>query len=168
MTTFTNRISQTLHQEHETVVALMQRLEQLLARHRRDAAPDTNDRAVAQFLTDLSVALTAEVERHFAFEENQIFPYLDGIGESAIGSHLMDEHNAIRPLGARITVLARDASARGFEAAEWAEFSRVGGELCERMLMHVQKEEMALVPLVNEAMDGDTEARLYEEYVEHA
>ena len=32
---FTNRISQTLHEEHCATVALMERLEQLLARHRR-------------------------------------------------------------------------------------------------------------------------------------
>jgi hemerythrin-like domain-containing protein len=165
---FTNRISQTLHQEHQATVALMERLEQLLMRHRRGAAPDANDRAVAQLLTDLSVALTAEVERHFAFEENQLFPYLEAIGDAAIGLHLADEHSAIRPLGARLASLARDASARGFDAGQWEEFSRVGRELYERLLMHVQKEEMALLPLLDEAMDGDTEARLYEEYVEQA
>ena len=35
------------------------------------------------------------------------------------------------------------------------------------MLTHVQKEEMALLPLINETMDADTEARLYVEYVEN-
>ena len=34
---FTNRISQTLHEEHRATIALMERLEQLMARHRRIA-----------------------------------------------------------------------------------------------------------------------------------
>jgi hemerythrin-like domain-containing protein len=163
----TNRVSQTLHQEHAATVALMERLEQFLVRHRRGAMPDTNDRSVAQFLADLSIALTAEVERHFAFEENKLFPYLAATGDEAIGLHLTDEHRAIRPLSVRLASLARDASTRGFNADEWQDFSRVGQELYERMLIHVQKEEMALLPLLDEAMDADTEARLYEEYVEH-
>jgi len=32
----------------------------------------------------------------------------------------------------------------------------------------VQKEEMALLPLLEESMDAQTEARLYETYVENA
>jgi hypothetical protein len=35
------------------------------------------------------------------------------------------------------------------------------------MLAHVQKEEMALLPLLDEAMDAESEARLYENYVEN-
>jgi hypothetical protein len=35
------------------------------------------------------------------------------------------------------------------------------------MLAHVQKEEMALLPLLDEVMDADSEARLYENYVEN-
>jgi len=32
----------------------------------------------------------------------------------------------------------------------------------------VQKEEMALLPVIEEAMDVETEARLYQEYIENA
>jgi hypothetical protein len=35
------------------------------------------------------------------------------------------------------------------------------------MLAHVQKEEMALLPLLEETMDADAETRLYQEYVEN-
>jgi hypothetical protein len=35
------------------------------------------------------------------------------------------------------------------------------------MLAHVQKEEMALLPLLEENMDAEAEARLYQEYVEN-
>lgn len=162
---FNNRISQTLHEEHRATVALMERLEQLLARHRRGTPPDCGDRGIAQLLSDLSTGVQAEVARHFDFEEARLFPFLDAIGDEAIGEHLTDEHRAMRPLGNRVAALARAAAAGGFEASQWDEFRRLGQELCERMLAHVQKEEMALLPLLEETMDSDTEMRLYEEYV---
>jgi hemerythrin-like domain-containing protein len=165
MMSFTNRISQTLHEEHRATIALMERLEQLLARHRR-SRPDPGDRGVAQLLTDISAGVEAEIQRHFAFEEDRLFSYLAAIGDEAIGAHLTDEHAAIRPLGVRVAALARAAAAHGFDDAAWNEFRRSGEELCERMLAHVQKEEMALLPLLEECMDADTQARLLQEYLE--
>jgi len=163
---FTNRISQMLHEEHRATVALIERLEQLLARQRGGSPPDTGERGVAQLLADLSSGGEAEVQRHFAFEEGHLFTYLEAIGDVAIGAHLTEEHNAMRPIGVRVAALARQAAARGFDGAEWNEFRRLGHELCERMLAHVQKEEMALLPLLDECMDSETEARLYQDYVE--
>jgi hemerythrin-like domain-containing protein len=161
---FTNRVSQTLHDEHGATVALMERLEQLIARHRRGGPPDASNRATIQLLSDLSTGVQAEVQRHFDFEESRLFPFLDAIGDEAIGAHLTDEHSAMRPLGIRVATLAREAVSTGFDQAKWTEFSRLGQELCERMLAHVQKEEMALLPLLEENMDSETEMRLFEEY----
>ncbi len=163
---FSNRISQTLHDEHQATVALMERLEQLIARNRR--SPPANERGVAQLLDELSRELGADVERHFAFEEAQLFTYLDAIGDKAIGAHLAGEHAAMRPLGTLLAALARNARDNGFDGPGWDEFRHIGGELCERMLAHVQKEEMALLPLLEESMDDQTEARLYASYVENA
>jgi iron-sulfur cluster repair protein YtfE (RIC family) len=73
----------------------------------------------------------------------------------------------MRPLGVRVAAIARIAMAKGFAPAEWEEFARLGQELSDRMLAHVQKEEMALLPLLEENMDSETEARLYQEYVEN-
>jgi hemerythrin-like domain-containing protein len=160
---FTNRVSQTLHDEHRATVALMERLEQLIGRHRR-GPPDANDHAIGRLLSDLSTGVQAEVQRHFDFEESRLFPFLDAIGDEAIGAHLTEEHSAMRPLGIRLAALAHEAASRGFDQASWAEFTRLGQELCERMLMHVQKEEMALLPLLEENMDSETEMRLFDEY----
>jgi hemerythrin-like domain-containing protein len=164
---FTNRISQTLHDEHGATVALMERLEQLLARGRRGDPPDTGDSSVARLLSDLSTAVEAEVERHFAFEENHLFTYLESMGDAGIGVHLTSEHEVMRPLGVRLAAIARAAAVKGFAPAEWEEFKRLGQELSDRMLAHVQKEEMALLPVIEETMDAETEARLYQEYVEN-
>lgn len=163
---FTNRISQVLHEEHRATIALMEKLEQLIARHRK-SVPEREDQFVSKLLSDLSTGVQSEVERHFDFEEGQLFPYLEAAGDDAIGAHLTSEHEAMRPLGLQLAALAREASGQGFDQARWDEFRRVGLELCERMLAHVQKEEMALLPLLDEVMDPDSEARLYESYVEN-
>jgi len=167
LTTFTHRISQTLHEEHRETVALMERLEQLIARHRR-ALPDVADRTVARLLSDLSTGVQAEVERHFAFEEARLFGYLAEIGDNEISAHLTDEHNAMRPIGQRVAHLAREGSAQGFDQDRWTELCRLGQELCERMLAHIQKEEVALLPLLDEMLDAETDARLCQDYAGNA
>jgi hemerythrin-like domain-containing protein len=164
---YTNRISQTLHDEHAATVALMERLEQMLARGRRGGPPDKADGNVARLLSDLTVGLEAEVGRHFAFEEDHIFTYLEAIGDAGIGEHLTSEHAAIRPIGTRVAALGRAAATNGFAPAEWEEFMHLAQELSDRILTHVQKEEMALLPVIEENMDLETEARLYQEYVEN-
>ena len=166
--TFANPVSRTLHDEHAATVALMERLESLLARHRRGGPPDTGDPAVGQLLSDLATAVTAEVQRHFAFEEERLFAYLSENGDEAIGAHLTEEHGIIRPLGAAVARLAGSAAARGFDPATWEEFQHSGRELVERMLAHVQKEEMALLPLIEESMDAGTADRLLRDYLENA
>ena len=165
---FTNRISQTLHDEHDATVALMERLQQFLARNRRGGPPSSVAGDVARLLSDLSIGLGTEVERHFAFEENHLFTYLEATGDGGIGAHLTSEHATIRPLGARVAEIARAAAAKSFTLAEWEEFVRLGQELADCLLAHVQKEEMALLPVIEETMDAETEARLYQEYVEDA
>jgi len=165
---YSNRISQALHEEHRSTTALMERLEKLIIHHRRSGPPDVNDRAVAQLLTELSTSVEADVDRHFAFEENAVFAYLNENGDSAIGAHLTDEHGMMRPLGLRLAELARAAAGKGFDAAAWDEFRQLGQQYCDCMLAHVQKEEMALLPLIQEMMDPDTEARLFQDYVENA
>ena len=165
---FANPVSRSLHDEHASTVALMERLEGLLARHRRGGPPDAGDSAVGQLLADLATAVTTEVQRHFAFEEERLFTYLSATGDEAIGAHLTEEHRIIRPLGAAVARLAGSAAAHGFDLASWEEFQRSGRELIERMLAHVQKEEMALLPLLEESMDADTADRLLQDYLENA
>lgn len=161
---FRNQVCQTLHDEHFASIALMERLEQAFARHRK-TMPDAKDQIVAQLLADLAIGIEGELVRHFAFEEEELFSYLNAAGDEAICAHLRDEHAVIRPLGSAIVKLIGEIRARGFDAARWNEFRRLGQELNERLVAHAQKEEMALLPVVDENMAPDTEAQLYEKYV---
>jgi hemerythrin-like domain-containing protein len=165
---FSNRINQILHEEHRGTVALTERLEQLLARFGRAGMPDIAEPGIVRLLLDLSAGLETELPRHFDFEEKRLFALLEKSGEEAIAAHLTDEHRAIRPIVAELARLARSAADRGFEQATWEQFRRLGRELCERIPAHVEKEEMALLPVLEDNMDGETERRLLDEYLESA
>ncbi len=163
---FTNRVCQSLHDEHMATLALFERVEQLLGRHKRGSPPDTADASVARLMRDLTTWVDTEIKRHFDFEEAELFTYLDEHGDKSLGTALTDEHRVIRPLGARLGTLAQEAAGRPFDAAKWDEFWRSGQELAERIRGHVQKEEMALLPAIEAEMDPDTDARLYQEYMD--
>jgi hemerythrin-like domain-containing protein len=98
--------------------------------------------------------------RHFDFEENHLFTLFQSVGDQLIGDHLTEEHAFMRPLGEKLAALARAARQDGFDLARWREFQRIGAEFVQRMLIHVQKEEAALLPLIEDTMDSETERRL--------
>jgi iron-sulfur cluster repair protein YtfE (RIC family) len=164
---FNNRVCQKLHEEHAAVVNLLNGLMQEVARHRADV-PDAKDPVLAKLMNDLAIELPGEVERHFAFEEAELFPYLSEVGNQGIGAHLTDEHSIIRPLGEALVKLTRDIRVHGLDAARWAEFSKVAQQLSDTLAPHAQKEDMALLPLLEDCMDARTETRLYHDYVENA
>jgi hemerythrin-like domain-containing protein len=161
---FSNRICQTLHDEHLANIALLQRVGQLLAQGRD---PPNIEQSVQRLLSDLDSGMAKEVKRHFDFEERALFAYLDSIGESAIGAHLTQEHAMLRPLIAQLCETAHATKERGFDAESWNQFRRLGAELCGQLSAHIHKEEMALLPLIEENMDPETEIRLYQDYMEN-
>ena len=96
---FRNRVCQKLYEEHAAVQALLQRLEQAVAKQ-RDDVPDAKDPLLAKLMTDVASELPGEVDRHFDFEEAELFSFLAEAGNSGIGAHLTYEHSIIRPIGA--------------------------------------------------------------------
>jgi len=159
---FANRISQTLHDEHRATIALMERLERAIVKKKPLDIKDADD---ARLLRDLVAAIEADTPRHFDFEETQLFTLLESVGDQLIGDHLTEEHSFMRPVAEQLAEQVRAAQAIGFDAASWKEFSRLGAEFVQRMVVHVQKEEMALLPLLDDTMDGATEARLLDAYL---
>jgi hemerythrin-like domain-containing protein len=162
---FANRISRTLHDEHRATIDLMERLEQAIGRRQ---PIDVTDARGARLLRDLVAAIETDTTRHFDFEESRLFTLFESVGDQLIGDHLTEEHSFMRPLGEKLVALARGAERAGFDADSWKEFSRAGAELVQRMVVHVQKEEMALLPLLDQMMDDATEASLYEAYTQTA
>ena len=131
---FNRQISRRLHEEHEATLALWNRFEQAVAARARAWPPQADDTEFATLLRGCAAALAEEVSHHFDFEESELFPRLADAGEGDIAELLAEEHAAVR------------AAAQGFSAAleaqDWQQLRATGLELSERLVAHVQKEEI--------------------------
>jgi len=154
---FNRQISRRLHEEHEATLALWGRLEQTIAT--RGGQPPTEQDM--RLLRDCAASLAHELTRHFAFEETELFPRLAAAGEGDIAGLLTEEHATIRAAARRFTELAQPA---GDLAACWPELRVLGLELAERLVGHVQKEEMSLLPALEDLLDEQTDIELAEAY----
>ena len=144
---FNRHISRRLHEEHLATLALWGRLEAALAAGRRDAA----------LLKSAAASLERELDRHFRFEEAELFPRLAEAGEADIGELLREEHDTIRAAGMRfIKLVSNDMTS--------PEVKLLGLELAERLVSHVQKEEMALLPALDDFIDEETDHELDSAY----
>jgi len=143
MEMLTRQVSRRLHEEHQATLALWARVEAALAGRKADAA----------LMRAAAGSLAEEIERHFAFEERELFPRLEAAGEGDIAALLGEEHVAIR------------AAARQFiERVQHGSFENevrgLGLELAERLVSHVQKEEMSMLPALEDLLDEETDAAL--------
>ncbi len=157
--TFSRRTAQLLHEDHQATIQVIEALDDLIAKSRKKA-PDTSDPAVNKVLQSASTAIEEEISEHFAFEEDELFTRLEEMGDVGIGEHLRAEHAALLPLGKTVADGARDALANGFTDQSWATFRDAAGELIERMFSHIQKEEMALLPALDDLLDAETDMEL--------
>jgi hypothetical protein len=73
---------------------------------------------------------------------------------------LAEEHAAIRSVAAEVLPLARAAVAGALDKAKWAQLKRGVLELVERQVAHIQKETMALLPMLDDLLDDETDREL--------
>jgi hemerythrin-like domain-containing protein len=157
------QISRKLHEEHEAVLGLLDRFAGALARL-KSVPPADDDPVWRHLLAQLETALQYEVTRHFALEEDQLFPRLHAHGAGDLAELLFEEHESIRePARSLIDLVAR---ARGgtLDAPGWRSLKAHGMELIDRLGSHARKEEESLVPMVDEILDDDTDNALWIEY----
>jgi hemerythrin-like domain-containing protein len=145
METHTRQVSRRLHEEHQATLALWGRVEASLVSGRPDAA----------LLASAAAALAGEIERHFAFEETALFPRLAAAGEGDIAQLLGEEHAAIRAAGAQFIALVKQNRLD-------ADLRSLGMELAERLVSHVQKEEMSMLPALDDLLDEESDMALAE------
>ena len=162
---FDRRTPQLLHDDHQATIIVIETLEQMLSRAKR-SIPDATDPSVKKSLQTAASAIEEEISAHFTFEEEELFTRLADAGDGAIGAHLAEEHKAILPLGIQMAALARAALDSGFTDTGWSEFRAVTSELIERMIPHIQKEEMALLPILDDLLDPKTDMELSTAYAE--
>ena len=149
---FSRQVSQALDDEHRANLDLLGRAEHAFARADDPELPALAARLVRQ--------LEHEVDRHFGFEEQQLFPRMADAGDGDLAALLTEEHESIREVAAELLPLARAAAAGTLPAAESATLRRLVLEIVERQVAHIQKETMALLPLLDDLLDDDTDREL--------
>lgn len=148
---FTREVSRALDEEHRATLALLGKLELACAR---------GDRLDAGLADALARLMQADVTRHFAFEETALFPRLSEAGDGDVAALLADEHEAIRQVAAELMPLAQAAARGALDTAAAHRFRRTMLELVERQVSHIQKETMALLPMLDDLLDENTDREL--------
>ena len=155
MTTQTGRM---LDEEHRRNLDLLGRMERAIA-----GAPESTPE-LRKLLDEFARSMEVDIGRHFEFEEHQLFPRLVEAGDGAIAALMREEHEAIREVAEELLPLAREV-ARGIVDEEAWDRLRLGTlELIERQVSHIQKETMAVLPLLGDLLDPDTDGELALEY----
>lgn len=149
-----SQVSRMLDDEHRASIALLGQVEQLLSRTAR------YDPASAGLMGQLVRLLESDVDRHFRFEEEQLFPRMTEGGDGGMASLLQEEHEAIREVSAELLPLARQAAGGGIDESGWSALRPLGLELVERQVAHIQKETMALLPLLDDLLDEEADREL--------
>jgi hemerythrin-like domain-containing protein len=152
--------ARTLHEEHVAVLGLLDRFEKALL-PRESAAPDRDDPAWSLLLSQLKTALEHEVTRHFALEEEQLFPRLREYGSGELADLLLEEHVVIREVAGTLLELIPCAARWELDAPAWRRFRVRGLELVDRLGSHARMEEEALVPLVDEMLDEHSDREIW-------
>jgi hypothetical protein len=156
------------------VIALLRRfaaaLDELDGADGADGAtpPGPEEPRLAGLFAELAGAIEGEVSGHFAFEEEALFPLLEAAGEGGLGQMLTEEHAEILPLGKRVAALARQFTSAGLDPRDRAEFRRTGRDFAALLSAHAEKEEMALLPLLDEILEPEDDARLAAAYLDGA
>jgi hemerythrin-like domain-containing protein len=148
---FNRQISRRLHEEHVATLELWSRVEQTIG---------TRDAALEALLGRCAAALADEVARHFEFEESELFPRLAEAGEGDIAELLAEEHEVIRGAAAQFDESCRALRTGSLDTAGWQRLRVTALELAERLVSHVQKEEMSLLPALEDLLDEATDAEL--------
>jgi hemerythrin-like domain-containing protein len=140
---FKRHVCNRLHLDHQATLALWSSVQATLAAGREDPV----------LMRRAADALERELATHFELEEKELFPRLAAAGEGDIGELLTEEHAVIREAGRRFIELARGGGTL-------RELRPLGLELAERIFAHVHKEELGLVPLVEDVLDDEADEAL--------
>jgi hemerythrin-like domain-containing protein len=159
------QISRRLYQEHITVLDLLGNFGRALARLGA-VPPEARDPGWSVLLAQVAGALEHEVTRHFQLEEEQLFPRLRACGDGDLADLLLEEHRVIREVSETLQPLLAKARAAALDAAGWRALKVSGLQLVERLGSHAEKEQGALVPLVDEILDEVTDREIAAGYVD--
>jgi len=161
---FLRQTSRRLHEEHAATLNLLARVEQVFGGRAGAYPPVPGDPGWSAFARTLLTAIEVEVARHFEFEEKDLFPRLEEAGDGDLAALLAEEHVTIRNVAQALAGLLRRTLAGGLQAREWQTLKTLALEFSERLGSHAQKEDGALLPVLENLLDEDTDRELFGAY----
>jgi hemerythrin-like domain-containing protein len=156
------QVSLALDDEHRANLALLGQVERAFAQASRPGA--VRGAEAAKLATTLAGHLEHALVRHFDFEERSLFPLLEEAGEGDIVGLLNEEHEAIRAVAGEALPLLRAAATYALDDSGWMALNRCVQELVERLEAHIQKETLALLPLLEDVIDEAADRELAFDY----
>lgn len=158
-----SELGRVLHEEHFWTLMLVNRLEERIAGSEADRPIDPNDAGDREQLDEL-ISLLDDTARHHAFEERLLFPLIRERCGNDVAKTLTEEHSAMGPMSKRLRTIAADILRSGVTAERWQAFRTAGQEFAAYVMLHLQKEELALVQKLGEMLDPETDHVLAERY----
>jgi iron-sulfur cluster repair protein YtfE (RIC family) len=149
--------SRALYDEHQGTLELLGRVVRVLA---PNAPVTTADAQTVRVATALGEHLRHDLRRHFAFEEDVLFARIADAGGGDLRDLLAEEHETINAVVAELVPLCASAAAAELDAAGWSALRRGALELADRLMAHIEKEDGALLPMVDDLLDDETDREL--------
>jgi len=159
---FQRQTSRRLYEEHLATLELLGRVERVFTGRAGVYPPPEGDSAWPAFARGLLGAIDVEVARHFEFEERDLFPRLEQAGDGDLAGLLIEEHATIRAVAHPLAELLRETLAGG--APDWQAMKVLALEFSERLGSHAQKEDGALLPVLDSLLDEETDRELFGAY----
>jgi iron-sulfur cluster repair protein YtfE (RIC family) len=161
---FQRQTNRRLYEEHVATLQLLARVELVFTGRAGGYPPAAGDPAWPAFARALLTAIEVEIARHFEFEERDLFPRLEEAGDGDLAVLLNEEHVTIRAVAQPLAGLLRRALGEGLQPQQWQTMKTLALEFSERLASHAQKEDGALLPLLDNLLDEDTDRELFGAY----
>jgi len=161
---FRRQTNQRLYEEHAATLQLLARVERMFTGRAAAYPPQAGDSEWPAFARALLSAIEVEVARHFEFEERDLFPRLQEAGDGDLAELLNEEHGTIRAVAQSLAGLLRLSLAGALLPQQWQSMKIHALEFSERLGSHAQKEDGALLPVLENLLDEETDRELFGAY----
>jgi hemerythrin-like domain-containing protein len=154
---FATATSRKLAEEHRESLAMLERIERSVRDVPAGRGPDA---AFAALAGQVARAIGREVDRHFRFEEDDLFPRLVAGGDADLVDLLLEEHKTIRAAAADLLPMLLAASTGRLDASQFVAMRPVALEFVERLGAHIHKEDAALLPAIDAILDDGVDREI--------
>jgi len=161
---FLRQTNKRLYEEHAATLQLLARVERVFTGRAGAYPPAAADPEWPAFARTLLSAIEVEVARHFEFEERDLFPRLEEAGDGDLAALFSEEHATIRAVAQPLAALLHQALADGLAPQQWQTLKTAALEFSERLGSHAQKEDGALLPVLDNLLDEETDRELFGAY----